>query len=387
MFNSEINGFEDLVSNTSFKKWILTNDSQEATHWHQWIEENPDKLEWVAAAKIMVKMLADDAHNVPQHEIDIAAAAIQEKIAALENESLVISIEDNASYSEKVITANTKKPVLLKRYKWIAAASIILAIATVLVVQQTNNVSQFAAQSEYTAFLQKTNNKSVEYVNNSDSSQKIILSDSSEVQLEMHSRLTFAASKDKRELFLSGNGFFKVAHNPEQPFIVYTQNIVTKVLGTSFYIKAMPGDNTPSVTVRTGKVSVYRTENFTGKDAKPGVLEGMVLTPNQQIVFDVAKSRISKEIVTTPLPAKNDDISFDFDATPATKVFQALQNAYGIPILFDEQTIATCSITAALDKESFYDKLRIICKIINANYEITDGSIVINATGCIAKTK
>jgi hypothetical protein len=59
-----------------------------------------------------------------------------------------------------------------------------------------------------------------------------------------------------------------------------------------------------------------------------------------------------------------------------------LQAAYGIPVLIDEEVLTTCTISASLGNEPFYEKLRIICKIINATYEVIDGTVVINTKGC-----
>ncbi len=59
----------------------------------------------------------------------------------------------------------------------------------------------------------------------------------------------------KREVKLSGEAFFDVVPNPQQPFYIYTDKMVVKVLGTSFRVKALGAEE--SVAVSTGKVSVY----------------------------------------------------------------------------------------------------------------------------------
>jgi ferric-dicitrate binding protein FerR (iron transport regulator) len=248
----------------------------------------------------------------------------------------------------------------------------------------SNKAMPVATTNAYKAFMQETKHKSFEYNNNSDGEQHIVLSDGSEVVLEKNSRLTYAAnfSSGKREVYLEGNAFFNITRNPARPFIVYTQTIVTKVLGTSFYVKAMSNEETASVVVKTGKVSVFKRENFTSGDAGSSALKGMVVTPNQQVVYDISNEQMDKSLIEKPALATQAPLSFDFDDTPATEVFKTLHAAYGVPVVIDEEVLATCTISASLGNEPFYEKLSIIFKIINATYDVIDGTVVINTKGC-----
>jgi hypothetical protein len=137
------------------------------------------------------------------------------------------------------------------------------------------------------------------------------------------------------------------------------------------------------VVVKTGKVSVFKRENFTSTDAGSATLKGMVITPNQQVVYDISNEQMNKSLVEKPAIATSQvTFSFEFDDTPATEVFNRLQTAYGVPVLIDEEVLNTCTISASLGNEPFYEKLRIICKIINATYDVIDGTVVINSKGC-----
>ena len=73
---------------------------------------------------------------------------------------------------------------------------------------------------------------------------------------------------------------------------------------------------------------------------------------------------------------------FVFAETPAADVFKVLEDAYGIHIEFNEGSFANCQFTANLTEESLYDKLDIICKSIEASYQISNGEIQINGRGC-----
>jgi transmembrane sensor len=387
MKNPEINSVDDLLANGMFRKWIIEKDAAAEIFWSQWINENPARLEWVAAAKAIIESLTASTSALSEEEVNREAALIQQRIVTINNDPY--SVEEPGYLESKDGLEQPSKGIhfLLRTRQLVAVAAslLLIAIAVFLLYQKKQPAAQANA---YKSFLQETQNKSFEYNNNSDGEQRIVLSDGSEVVLEKNSRLTYAAnfSSGKREVYLEGNAFFNITRNPARPFIVYTQTIVTKVLGTSFYVKAMSSDATASVVVKTGKVSVFQRENFTNTDAGSSTLKGMVVTPNQQVVYDIGNEQMSKSLVEKPVMAKEaTTYSFEFDDTPAAEVFKKLQEAYGIPIVMDEEVMTSCTISASLGNEPFYEKLRIICKIINADYEVVDGSVIISSKGCTIK--
>lgn len=86
--------------------------------------------------------------------------------------------------------------------------------------------------------------------------------------------------------------------NPARPFLVFTSQVVTTVLGTSFDVKAYPGSPQALVAVREGKVSV-QPRQAAELDATPThpAKAGVLLLPNQQVVYSVASHQLKKELV------------------------------------------------------------------------------------------
>lgn len=368
MQNFEINSIDDLVANASFQHWILSNDETEGAYWSRWIADNPEKLEWVAAARSVIQVLAANTVALPPDEVVAAAAAIQHKILLEENQHVPgfdLHSSRKSTYSLPV------------KFKWGIAASLLLAILAGTLIIQTAKVKNVRA---YESILDKAIKVGTTYRNNSPGARRIYLPDGSEVDLQTGGSLIYMVENAvaRREIFLTGEAFFDVASDPSRPFIVYTSNIVTRVLGTSFRIKAVPDETVASITVCTGKVSVYKTASFTSQDAA----EGFVLTPNQKAEYDIKKEQISKALVEYPQVTKKDAGDFSFEGAPVIQIFRGLEDAYGISIVFDEQVLSTCSVTAVLDDKNFYGKLNTVCKIIDATYEIIDGTIVISAKGC-----
>jgi ferric-dicitrate binding protein FerR (iron transport regulator) len=82
----------------------------------------------------------------------------------------------------------------------------------------------------------------------------IILSDGSEVWLNADTKLKYPEKFDnnQRNIYLTGEAFFKVKSNKKWPFVVHTSDVKIKALGTSFNVKAYPIDKTVTATLVEG---------------------------------------------------------------------------------------------------------------------------------------
>jgi ferric-dicitrate binding protein FerR (iron transport regulator) len=84
------------------------------------------------------------------------------------------------------------------------------------------------------------------------------LPDGTQVMLSVDSRLRVPADYGvrDRELYLSGEAYFEVRHDPAARFLVHTQHAVTEDLGTRFAVRAYPTDTVVQVVVAEGQVAV-----------------------------------------------------------------------------------------------------------------------------------
>lgn len=223
-----------------------------------------------------------------------------------------------------------------------------------------------------------------EITNTKDAVFPVDLPDGSTVLLKKDSRVRFApgtfAADGKRELHLDGEAFFEVVPNPDAPFYVYTNELVTKVLGTSFNIKAFPDASEVEVAVKTGRVTVFRSRDAavsgTAKDP-----EGEILHPDQRITLNRnSGAMVLEELASAGGPPEPG--LFIFDDKSVSDVFKTLEAHYGVKIIYPESLLRDCRITAAVADETLYEKIRLICKGLNATYQVVDGDIVISSEGC-----
>jgi transmembrane sensor len=216
--------------------------------------------------------------------------------------------------------------------------------------------------------------------NTTNTAQQFALPDGSYVTLKPESSIKFSPdfNTPTREVYLEGEGFFEVVHSEDQPFLVYAKDVTTRVLGTSFTVRAFKDDKDVVVAVRTGKVSV-----FTKLDKSVGKPE-VILTANQQLVFNKEQERISRGIVDSPQPlaAKEEIMRLKFEEAPVTEIFSAIEKLYGVDIVFDDVVLASCTLTTSITDGDLYNKLDLITRAIGARYFLEENLIIVQGKGC-----
>ncbi|TDE17221.1 FecR family protein [Dyadobacter psychrotolerans] len=121
---------------------------------------------------------------------------------------------------------------------------------------------------------------------------KTNLPDGTVVWLNSESKLIYPEEfRDSiRVVTLSGEAYFEVAHDVTKPFIIHSNSLATRVLGTRFVIKSYAGDKLSSISVLSGKVSVREDKNPNSKPVL--LLANQQVTSNQNSGFSQVKSDV-----------------------------------------------------------------------------------------------
>jgi transmembrane sensor len=272
----------------------------------------------------------------------------------------------------------TKKSTF--HYSWKIAATVLLLIMAGGVIFLS---SHFSNTKKLPLSLENFGQKfsGIQLIENKTSTPRLIaLEDGSEVTLEPGSELRVANifQDDKREVYLTGEAFFHVKRDTLRPFLVYANEVITKVLGTSFTIKAYKGAKQTTVAVKTGKVSVSTNPKVIQHDQE------VILTPNQEAVYNSEIMRVTKKLVDDPKIVLEKPTLFEmkYDGTPVTKIFEVLEANYGVDILYDPDILSNCILTTSMSDEGLYQRIEIICKAIGAEYKVQDAAITIISKGC-----
>lgn len=280
----------------------------------------------------------------------------------------------------------TKSFGLIKYFRWLAAAMIFMAIGW-LGLSYYNKPNEIS----YESLVQNTKDLTGEIYekeNTTNTPMLVVLPDGSSVILQPNGKLGYSPTqygKNNREIILSGEAFFEVQKNPNSPFFVYANELITKVLGTSFTIRANPSSSKTEVIVKTGKVAVFMQNDIDKKSKLSDIkLDGLILTPNQQISLDRTNPKIEKPAMVKEeqLNIPIQKLSFEFEDAPVVEVLEELKKAYNVKIIYDKDKLSNCRLTAHLADEPLYEKIKLICFALEIDYEETDGGILIKSNGC-----
>lgn len=360
---------EDFLADESFQLWVRFKDDQQG--WEEWTLENPKRAKLVEEARLWLL-----AMKVP--EATLSEAAVQ---SALELTWKKIQIrESNRDEPSKSI-------IKLWRNHWIIGVAAVLVFGLFSSWFYNNQFTFRDPSLIYNELIRENGEGLVEQTNNSNKPQIITLSDGSSVLLQPKSKLSYPKIfvGNERKVYLSGEGFFEISKNPQKPFFVFANEIVTKVVGTSFRIRAYANQPNIEVLVRTGKVKVRSNELVAKSNGNE-----MVLLPNQAIRFgrkDLTFNKITDITQDESLIrsiGNIEQLSFEFTDIPVAQIFKTMEQAYLVEIDFPQEKLKECHLTTSLSDQPLPEKLKIICKSLgnNTNYEMNGNRISIISDGC-----
>jgi transmembrane sensor len=156
---------------------------------------------------------------------------------------------------------------------------------------------------------------------------KIKLADGTEVWLNAETELRYPTvfSSLERRVKLQGEGYFKVAKNEKQPFIVEVGDIEVKVYGTQFNISTQNKDNIETVLV-SGSVSIRHHDQETH------------LNPSQKAAYTSSGKLTIEEVDVLPYITWKDG-NFMFQNESLESVMNKLARWYDLDVFYlNEQT-------------------------------------------------
>jgi len=201
----------------------------------------------------------------------------------------------------------------------------------------------------------------------------IILSDGTRVQLNSGSRLVFPAefSDKNREVYLKGEGYFEVFKNPNKPFIVKTDFVDIKVLGTVFNISAYEDEQIASTVLVEGKVVVSQKSKLFGLTEKN-------LSPGQGCFYSSAtKTSDIRNVNLYDYISWKDGI-FIFKDKALINVVSRLEKYYHKKILIEGVILPNTLISGKLVLSDNIDEvIQYLAKTMEARYEKNEKGVLI----------
>ena len=270
------------------------------------------------------------------------------------------NIREEKSISRRISNLNI--------YKY---AATVLLIFTVSILLFEYNQPREEIQVQDNRFITKTTQRGQK--------TNIVLGDGTFIRLNSESSLVYpdGFDKDIREVTLIGEAYFEVTKDSLRPFVIRSGDLVTKVLGTSFNIKAYP-DNNMEVTVSSGMVQVQPSDEGLNR-----LNQQIYLTPNQQVSYNSTTNELKKKEVDINqfLAWKNDQIILN--KVSMKEASSILERWFNVEIFFENKAIEDCIIRSEYKNENLINILESMKFILGIDYRLEENNrIIISGESC-----
>lgn len=354
----------DFLHDDSFVRWVLFKEKD--PFWQEFMQKHPAKAHEIAQAKQLILTVKEaEGKNTP---------VLNQKAVWTGIEAIISEVKEAEEQTRAV-----RRFWQSMAFRWAVSLVFLAGAAWLWTARQPDN--QISYQDLIAVIEEKSPRNEV--ANNGQTTKKIRLEDGTTVYLEKGSRLSFPVHFEtkRREVVLSGEAFFEVSENPAKPFYVYANELITKVLGTSFSISALENGKQVTVKVQTGRVSVFKQNRIDIADPET---KGLLLLPNQQAVFNRTNEVLNRSLVEVPVPIMTQStlIKRQFDEVKVAEVLEELEKLFGVEIRYNEDALSDCILTTTISDDSLYDQLEVICQTIGASYKEIDAQIIIESKEC-----
>jgi transmembrane sensor len=348
---------EDFAADESYLRYYFRLNGEDIRFWEQWIRNHPEKLDVIIAAD---RLIGFAALHLPEEEFQQELERMNRAITAI---------------PEKEQTTDARPKRSLRRFA-MAGAAVLILLVTILFRREVYTV--VTPQQEAGDMVALTNSGFRPMTLQMEDGSTVVLEAGAHIRYPQH------FSGRKRDVYLDGDARFDVSKDPDRPFYVYCNNLVTHVLGTSFHISTNRTLKQVEVAVISGKVEVYEHK----------ATNGVILTPNQKATYTESNRQLEASVVEDPLPValpqateaadslQAPEPDFVFSAASLREVLQTIERVYGITIEVENERFNNCHFSGDISGMDFNARMEAICQVLHATYETRGTKILIKGEGC-----
>ncbi|RHM37784.1 FecR family protein [Butyricimonas virosa] len=327
---------EQINATANFRKIQenITRALSRQRHLRQW-----RRLSWGAAAAVLIGIAVYTIHPWKTGE----------KFVPYSVPTTVIAAIPNSEMKTMLVTADGKQIDLEQQFPDT------LASRQALIHGEKGRLSYNAKTSTTDTAIQEEWNKVItsvggEYV--------LTLSDGTRVWMNANTTLEFPVNfvKSQRRVKLQGEAYFEVARDESKPFIVETTGMQTKVLGTTFNIKAYPDESREQTTLLEGKVEVSLSSTSATVPSPKLVLE-----PGMQAQWEEGSTSLSMQAVNPDNIIAWRRGEFVFNEEDINIVLRTLSRWYGVEFISSDIGQETYTFSGMMSKD---DKLETTLEIL-----------------------
>lgn len=268
-------------------------------------------------------------------------------------------------------------------WRWISVAASVVVVSACLYFLQFQKRNTEQTTDEFELVSVAPGSDSVTRENTGSGLLKLRLHDGSKITLLPRSALTVLekTASATREVSLEGNAFFDIEPDSTRPFFIYHGNLVTHVLGTSFWIKNDVTSKQQEVEVVTGVVKLSERSVSTSKmEVILGSQQKATYSESIRNLSHASKPIADLEAANPPIP--NEPIYFRNNNLK--EIATILASEFDTEIVFGSDNLTRCTFTGDVSNLPLHSIVELICKSIKTIHHETVGNhIVIYGDGCI----
>ena len=203
--------------------------------------------------------------------------------------------------------------------------------------------------------------------------KEVVLPDNSHVWLNENSRLAYDPHFEPRHVTLEGEAFFQVERLVEQPFEITSGQATTRVLGTSFNVRAYPAEDKIEVTVKTGKVALAVTKKE---------VTSVLLEAGQSGVVDKAEESVKVAVQKIENADAWKTQQIRFNETLMKDIIETLNRYFDVEIEAENPMILECHYSSTFPQPDLEGILAVIGTTLNFEYRKDGNHYILTGKGC-----
>lgn len=199
---------------------------------------------------------------------------------------------------------------------------------------------------------------------------KLSLSDGTHIVLNAGTTLRYPVNfipGEERLVFLNGEAYFDVAEDEAHPFVVNTEDLNVKVLGTHFIVNSYQEVHKTFTVLVEGKVLVEN--KLVAEDQK-------LLKPNERVFFDHEQLAVENVNTGKYMAWMQGKLIFENDSFEY--IIRKLERKYDVEIDNNYPVLDEMNITATFTNESIEEVLRTFQTYKNFEWTLKNGVVTIN---------
>jgi transmembrane sensor len=194
------------------------------------------------------------------------------------------------------------------------------------------------------------------------------LADGTRIRLAPASRLrvsgTYGATR--RDVYLEGEGYFQVTHDPKRPFAVHAGAAVARDLGTEFAVRSYSGDRAVQVAVRSGLVAMSGVGQLGAGDVAQLGPDGTA-SLTHGVAVDSLLGWLHGRLV--------------FHDAPLGEVLAELRRWHDVDVQLADSSLAALPFTGVLTDASFGESLDLVAATLGLRVRRRDGAVTLRRVG------